>query len=600
MMKALFIYPPSADPTLPPLSQARVAPAAHSCGLDLRFIDENLRFIKWVFLRALDRRLNKIFDEKIKRYKEMYKKSISGCKNRSQIERVHSALLFSRHIGEEIKNALSILRSSDRFFNISDYLWACKRIQEALYCFSALYGRAEIGYGSSRLIYNPEDPEEIAEAIIDSENNPYIEFFSCRINLYIEYSIVFISVIYSSQIIPAMTIARLIKDKKPSVKVIFGGPCASAISDGIMGYFGEIVDAVGRGDGDYLFEKWKEKTGENSAKGSTGVELKLNEFMDFIRKSRGFYDLKNKPEYSLFKENDYPLPVEVFPLDITRGCYWKKCVFCAYGFPRAPYRRMPISHVIELIEEQKFRRGVDHYFFSVDTVDPGYIKNLAKSIISHQLEIRYYVDLRMEKSFTRMDFADLLYKSGCRVVSFGMESCYRPTLELMKKGIHPEYFSDILKGFSEAGIHINIHVIHGFPGDPDHGINTTFEFLDKHKRYITTAGVSRFTLLVGSPLEKLYRDYGITRVNKPAPFSLYYKMDYDTTGAPPKDNRNYSWRSQNYPSYENFKKILLELFPQAGRLTGSTTDYLLYASRYEPDEMKNILEQAVVLLYREG
>ncbi|RKX98292.1 MAG: hypothetical protein DRP54_08335, partial [Spirochaetes bacterium] len=132
----------------------------------------------------------------------------------------------------------------------------------------------------------------------------------------------------------------------------------------------------------------------------------------------------------------------------------------------------------------------------------------------------------------------------------------------------------------------------------------TLEFLEKHRKYIMTAGVSQFALLSGSLIERDYRKYGISEIRKPGPFSLYYDFEYKNSngrleGFFSETNSEINKDGSNYLSYEDFKRILHDFFPPAGRLTGSTSDYLLYASRYSPVEMKNILEQARVLVYRE-
>lgn len=609
-MRGLLVYPPSADPTIPPISQARIASVISDYKIDFEFTDDNLRFVNWVLLRAGNKRLKKFFEDQIENYKKLYKKNLSSSEATEQIKKIHSAYMFSQRLKENIVEAKSILKSPEKFFNITEYIRAYRNILKTLHCFSALYGKTEIGYTSAKLIYRPEDPENIKLAIRDKENNPYFDFLSCRAKLYLEYSAVFISVIYTSQLIPSLTLAYLLKDENPKIKIILGGPCASVLSWGLREYFGGIVDAIGKGDGDYLFKKWDEKLSDEESHGveksgnSDKADFNLNEFIDFINTTSGFFDLNTRPEYSIFRVTEYPLPFDVFPLDITRGCYWKKCVFCAYGFPGAPYRRMPVSEVISLMVEQEVKRGIKYYFFSVDTVDPAYMRELAENIVKNGIDVRYYVDLRMEKNFADPVFADLLYKSGCRVVSFGMESCYKSTLERMGKGTEPEYFSDILRCLSEAGIHINIHLIHGFPGDTEDGIRRTLEFLEKHRKYIMTAGVSQFALLSGSLIERDYRKYGIREIRKPGPFSLYYDFEYKNSngrleGFFSETNSEINKDRSNYLSYEDFKRILHDFFPPAGRLTGSTSDYLLYASRYSPAEMKNILEQARVLVYRE-
>jgi len=44
-----------------------------------------------------------------------------------------------------------------------------------------------------------------------------------------------------------------------------------------------------------------------------------------------------------------------------------------------------------------------------------------------------------------------------------------------------------------------------------------------------------------------------------------------------------------YQEFNTFEKELFTLFPTVARLTGSTTDSLIYASHYTPSKMRELL-----------
>ena len=76
-------------------------------------------------------------------------------------------------------------------------------------------------------------------------------------------------------------------------------------------------------------------------------------------------------------------------------------------------------------------------------------------------------------------------------------------------------------------------------------------------------------------MEKDALAYGITRMVLPGDMALGYEYEQKS--------------GYRYPSFQSFRAKLFELFPAIGRLTGSTTDYLIYASYFSPGKVKEML-----------
>ncbi len=522
-MKFVFIYPPSADPTCPPLCLSRIKGAAESIfkGFQFDFFDENNAFVRYV--------INSVLSEKD---------------------------------SEKILTALAILKIKFLFLDIKKYKFAYDCISEVFRRFSEGYP-IHIGYATADIFY---DSKKI-RSILDSDLNPYLEYFSYRLeSLLEEADIVGISVIYPSQLLSSLTILMLSKKKKSDIVVIFGGPFVSILRERLIRLFPEI-DGIVPGDAEAFFEfaKGKIKRKEDVAETVSA----------YISSKRYFSEIRYPADFSWMNPSDYLLPESVIPIDITRGCYYGKCVFCAYGHIGSPYRRMDLRDLIDTIKGLKERFKAKRFFFSVDAIDTVFLEDLAKRIIKERLEITYCLDARCEKRFKEEDFAKILFDSGCRAISFGMESASQRTLDLMKKGIKAEDLPYIFENLNRKGIHVQVHLIHGFPGEKKEDIKRTMEFLKENKDKIITAGVSNFTLFIGSAMEKRMKDYGIEEAYIPEDLSICYS--YRTSF------------EKGYPDFSKFRNVLFGIFPCIGRLTGSTTDYLIYASHFSPDEMRRIL-----------
>ncbi len=550
----LFIYPPSADPTIPPLSLARIKPLADRI-FNTDYLDENIEFIYYVISRVIEENRKN-------------KKDNPGYDFRRR--KIEISLSDRGTFEQDILKAIAILKSGSLFYNIKDYVAAYSVIKKMFKYFSSIYGSTDIGYSSSKLIYSSYLTSDIKKAIMDDVNNPYIDFFKSRINNYENYRYIGISVIFTSQLIPALTLANIIKSIDPKIKIIFGGPASYFIKSKLMSSF-SFIDLIVPFDGEFFLER-------------CGVHLTYN-LKDVVIDDNcfGFYNFSNKiPDYDFINKKRYLLPDSVINLDITRGCYYKKCVYCAYGFVKSPYRVMDMGKIVDYIEKLHDKFGLNHIFISVDVFDPFSLEKFARLLVERGLNIYYYLDARMEKRFTDNGFTELLYKSGCRVISFGMESVCNKTLERMGKGIDSSIFPIILKNLGDLGIHININLIYGFPGENRESLEKTFDFLLKNQKYIATVGLSKFTLLRNSTMEKSFSNFGISTINPHGDLFLFYDINYSIP--------------DDYPDYYNFLNRILRLFPVFGRLTGSTSDYLLYASKYDPDTVKMMMKEAIKMV----
>ena len=568
MLSFVFIYPPSADPTTAPLTLARIKGAVEHClhgKMRAVFLDENRRFVKYV--------IDVVLSGELERWG---KDALEAPLPREFKAHLLDVLKTIDELPKNLLKALAILKVPDLFLNINKYVFAYQAIAKTFELYSLPYYPALIGYATARLAFDIRRSDEIANALSSAMFNPYLNYFQERVEQIGQADVFGISVVYSSQLFPALTLAKLIKKTNREALVLFGGPCASSLRTVLEGKFGDFVDMVVPGDAESLLGHLA------SVRGSFREKRKLVEgIISFKRapKNTWFASPTSPVDYSWASIDEYFLPEPVFCLDITRGCYYGKCAFCAYGSKERKYSKMRASEILGKIKELKKRFGVSRFFFTVDVVDPSLLEDLSEQLISTKIDITYCLDARLEEKFADPAFANKLFEGGCRAISFGMESACQQTLDIMNKATNSMIFSSILQNLYEHQIHVQVHLIHGFPGESINGIAQTIRFLQENEEKITTAGTSSFALLKGSMVEQDPAKYGIASISSPGDMALDYEYHVKL--------------DKQYPSYESFKTMVFELFPAVGRLTGSTTDYLIYASRYTPRQMKHMLRSAV-------
>lgn len=80
---------------------------------------------------------------------------------------------------------------------------------------------------------------------------------------------------------------------------------------------------------------------------------------------------------------------------------------------------------------------------------PKCLKNLADRIKESDYDFTWFVEARLDKTFTK-DFCRLLYEGGCRSITFGLESGNSRVQQLMNKGLNLEVCREVIRNCSRA------------------------------------------------------------------------------------------------------------------------------------------------------
>ncbi|MBN2737736.1 MAG: B12-binding domain-containing radical SAM protein [Spirochaetales bacterium] len=207
------------------------------------------------------------------------------------------------------------------------------------------------------------------------------------------------------------------------------------------------------------------------------------------------------PDFSWADFRDYFNPEPVLPVLLSRGCKWRKCRFCAHNFSFSGYRSIQPSLVADWFQQNFEKQGIRFYYFADQYLDSQVLEPLADELISRNLPVFYTFMGRPAADMTR-ELLDKLYRSGCRWISWGVESGSKDILDTAEKGTFPEIISGVLKNSREAGIKNLAMMIFGLPGSNDKALQETFNFLEENSSYIDTLTSSEFLLYQDTPFGK--------------------------------------------------------------------------------------------------
>jgi radical SAM superfamily enzyme YgiQ (UPF0313 family) len=227
-------------------------------------------------------------------------------------------------------------------------------------------------------------------------------------------------------------------------------------------------------------------------------------------------------------------------LTIAHGCYWKKCSFCDVSLDYiSRFEPSSAKSLVDKMEQLIFETGETGFHFVDEAAPPMAMRDLALEILSRDLKVTWWTNIRFEKTFTP-DLCQLLAASGCIAVTGGLEVASPRLLEMMEKGITIDQVARVCKAFQEAGILVHAYLMYGFPTQTEQETIDSLEIVRQlfENGLLQSAFWHQFAMTVHSPVGMNPEKYKVERTGPEfegfANNDLYHN---DPTGA---DHEKYS------------------------------------------------------------
>lgn len=279
------------------------------------------------------------------------------------------------------------------------------------------------------------------------------------------------------QNIASLALAKILKMRDPSLKIVFGGGnCDAQMGQAIHECF-PWVDFVVRGEGERVLVELARAIIE-------GRPVQPYPGLCFRDDGRSvIVPQKNEPEVPMDEVptptyDDYferlrltPLRSELWPevaivFESSRGCWWgakSHCTFCGLNNSLMKFRSKSASRVAEEILGMAARYGVLDFVAVDDIIDIHHIDELFPLLQASGADLAIYYET---KANLRKDQLRAFYGAGVTSIQPGIESLSTPILRLMRKGITGLQNVRLLKWCAEIGIRPSWNLLYGFPGEP--------------------------------------------------------------------------------------------------------------------------------------
>ena len=579
-VKISLVFPPSWHPSQPYLSLPSLTGFLKQAGVtDIIQRDLNIEALDTLLTRSYG---STVYDRLLDKVKQVERapRGETGPSSKEHYVRLVESLDRFPYLIDRIEPAKETLRGPD-FYELERYRESLFLIDKWLELVSTLYFPTRMTVVDNQFgAYSIYSSKDLLKAIRDEEQNPYIELFRERFLPSIladRPDLIGVSITATSQIMPGLTLCRLIKEANPEVHVTVGGSIFTRLVDNLRRCHGlfEVVDDFIVFEGETaLLELVRQLGGKRDLSKVPNLIYRQN---GKITVNQPFYseninDLP-APDYDGFPFRLYLAPETVLPVQFSRGCYYKDCAFCALTLDHQNFRQKDPVKTADDLQTLSEKYGTAFFFFTDECFALSPTKRLCQQLVDRNLNLQWTCEMRFEKNLTK-DLLAQMRDAGCLKIVFGLESFNQRVMDFMKKGIKQESVRRITEDCLDLGIAVHCYVIVGFPTETEEESLETMNFIVENTRLHSSYGFScqpcLFDLEKEAPIMSDPGGYGIRRIMRPASEDLslgfFYEVQEGMT--PEQAERVYQH------VYEKISEVVCEL-----PFNYSMADGLLYIAR---------------------
>jgi hypothetical protein len=578
-----LLFPPSWHPSQPYLSIPCLSAFLEQSGVPVKEQRD-------LNIELLDRMLTKSFGLDIHqqlidlvRKLELSVDGETGPGSKEHYAKAVESLDRFPHLIDEVEPAKASLRGQE-FFEEERYRESLFVIDRWLDVVSSLYFPTRMTVVDNQLSYSIYSSRDIIKAIHDETQNPYLDLyrrFFLPAFTQDTPDFVGVSITATSQIIPGLTLCRLIKEQFPQIHVTVGGSIFTRLVDNLRrcDRLFEITDDFIVFEGETaLLEMINQLEGRKDFSKVPNLIWRQD---GKIIVNQPFYSENlaehPAPNYKGFPLDQYLAPYTVLPVQFSRGCYYKDCAFCALTLDHQNFRQKDPMKVVDELESLSKMHDTPYFFFTDECLALSPTKRLCKELIKRGLDLQWTAELRFEKNLSRELLASMR-EAGCQKIVFGLETYNARLMDFMVKGITQENVARICSDCVDLGIAVHCYVIVGFPTETEEESLETMNFIVDNTKLNSSYGFScqpcLFDLEKEAPIMSDPGAYGVQRIMRPASEDLSLGFFYEVKSGMTPDQAEKVYQYV----YEKISEVVCEL-----PFNYSMADGLLYIARHNKE-----------------
>ncbi len=325
-----------------------------------------------------------------------------------------------------------------------------------------------------------------------------------------------------NQNVGSVTLARMIKEKYPNPKLMFGG--SNFDSEMGLEYFRvfDWIDYVVSGEAEHVLPGLMDAL-ENGGPIPNGVIHRGDGGIRFQENVENFADFKSygPPDYDDYFEeirsidpNSPLLMNSIILYETARGCWWGEkhhCTFCGLNASTMEFRSRPIEQVHDELS-QLSKKYNSYRFRLVDNIlELKYFDGVFAKLAENHYDLQFFVEVK--SNMTKQQIKTLAH-GGVNVIQPGIESFAKNTLVEMDKGVKPIQNVFCLKWALYYGMEVTWSILTGFPQETDDDYRQQIDLVKSLTHLQPPMSVGTIWLERFSPYFTRPEEYGV-RITAP-------------------------------------------------------------------------------------
>src|SRR5438093_146396 len=237
-MRTMLLFPPTWHPSQPYLSLPSLTGFLKQEGVtDVIQRDLRIEVLDSYLNQATGLETDERMQEKVRTLERLGMQGETGPSSQEHLARMKEALDWFPPLYDHVEEAKWTLRS-EQFYDQDKYRESLFLIDRWLAFLSTLYFPTRISVVDNQWRYSIYSSKDILKAVADEQENPYLEVFRSRLVpdiLAQAPDLVGVSITATSQIMPGLTLCRLIKQANPDLHLTIGGSIFTRLVDDVKG-----------------------------------------------------------------------------------------------------------------------------------------------------------------------------------------------------------------------------------------------------------------------------------------------------------------------------------------------------------------------------
>lgn len=465
------------------------------------------------------------------------------------------------NVVKNIQAALKIFKSKNDFYQHDKLNWAVNIVFQAQQVLYYHFGT----FITNKVIFWPEigfnvnNLEMIYQLSDDHDHNPFIALFDSTLLPHLESiapEIIGIDIAFPWEILPALTMNKLIKNRYPNIHINFTGHGFDEMTFARVGHRLEknpklffSFDSVFLLRNDAGLKKFYSEYNGQISNNHAVDSLAIKSGNEIVLPNKSIEDINEQdliPDYNEFPLSEYYTPDLVLIDKTSNKCFWSKCAFCNINLYKKDYYVISPEQFYARMLTYSKNYKVSHFFLLDEAMDPDYASSLSDVLLKNNANMiwsmRTRIDHRMDKELLKK-----LHSAGCRELWIGMENASENLLEKMNKCKTPKEYlqltENIIKNCSEIGIGLHFCLLFGFPLETKNDQTANYVFFKKLQRYFKKmpffATFNIFNLNYGSDVYKNPSKYMIKNIDESEENFNMINIPYTTTNGNDLTNKEY-------------------------------------------------------------